>query len=190
MDIILASGSPYRRRLLKRLNIPFTCLSPDIDENPRSGENPTALAKRLSREKAEAIARNNPHSCIIASDQVAVLGDTLLSKPGTEQNAAHQLRQASGKSVSFLTGLCLLTPDHEPVIEVIPYSVRFRVLNDGEIERYIKADQPLDCAGSFKWEQLGISLFASMEGEDPTALEGLPLIRLSSLLRQRGRLVP
>ncbi len=187
MKIILASSSPYRRQLLARLNIPFACISPDIDETPQSGETPEELAYRLSLQKARAIHCNHPDALIIASDQVAVLNGQPLGKPGTRERAINQLQAASGQRVTFVTGLCLIAPDQSaPRTTTIPYHVHFRDLNRTEIECYIDADQPLDCAGSFKWESLGITLFARMEGDDPTALEGLPLITLSQWLRESG----
>ncbi|WP_281646953.1 Maf family protein [Parendozoicomonas sp. Alg238-R29] len=191
MNTILASSSPYRKQLLSRLNIPFTCISPDIDETPEPNEAPIFLAARLSRNKAAAIHASHPDSLIIASDQVAVRNDTILGKPGTEENAISQLQQSSGQTVKFLTSLCLQIPDHEePIVRVIPYQVKFRKLSEDEIIRYVKADNPLNCAGSFKWEKLGISLFEKMEGSDPTALEGLPLITLCELLRENRREIP
>ncbi len=190
MNIILASSSSYRRQLLARLGISFTCQNPDIDETPSPSETPEQLAARLSQEKAAAIAHKSPDSLIIASDQVAVLNNSILHKPVSADRAFRQLKTASGQTVSFLTGLCLHSPSGDIHTEVIRYRVQFRQLTDREIHRYIEKDQPLDCAGSFKWEQLGISLFEKMEGEDPTALEGLPLIRLSALLRKHGLTVP
>ena len=191
MKIILASSSPYRKRLLERLNLTFQCISPDIDETPHPGEAPALLAARLSEEKAQAVAKKHPDSLIIASDQVAVRNSTILGKPGTEENAQAQLKKSSGQIVKFITSLTLVHPEHDKLeTRVIPYKVKFRTLNDEEIARYIKADNPLNCAGSFKWEELGISLFEEMEGSDPTALEGLPLIALCNLLRERGISLP
>lgn len=190
-SIILASSSPYRKALLARLNLPFTCCSPDIDESPHIGETPEQLARRLSLQKAEAIYQHSSYALIIASDQVAVLNGQPLGKPGTMARAIEQLGNVSGNSVTFLTGLSLITPElAAPKLTIVPYTVHFRKLSSTEIERYINADQPLDCAGSFKWEQLGISLFERMEGDDPTALEGLPLITLSRWLRESGLMVP
>ncbi len=189
MNIILASSSSYRRTLLERLSLPFEHASPNIDESALPGEQPEALSLRLSQDKAKALSVAHPDSLIIGSDQVAVLnqqtGEKLvLGKPGTEEQAFLQLKQASGQTVNFLTGLCLLHPEHKKTqTACIPYTVQFRNLSDSEIERYIYHDQPLDCAGSFKWEALGISLLERMSGDDPTALEGLPLITLSRFLR-------
>lgn len=191
MKIILASSSPYRKRLLERLNLSFQCISPDIDETPHPGEAPALLAARLSEEKAQAVAKNHPDCLIIASDQVAVRNSTILGKPGTEENAQTQLRKSSGQTVKFLTSLTVFNPEQDSSeTRVVPYKVKFRTLSDEEIARYIKADSPLNCAGSFKWEELGISLFEEMEGSDPTALEGLPLITLCSLLREHGIQLP
>ncbi len=190
-DIILASSSPYRQQLLARLNLPFRCQSPTIDESPRPDETPKALAMRLSLEKAQAVYCDHPEALIIASDQVAVCRGHIVGKPSTQERAMAQLQQASAQQVTFLTGLCLMGKGlAKPRLTVIPYTVHFRALSSEEIVRYIEADQPLDCAGSFKWEKLGISLFARMEGEDPTALEGLPLITLCQWLREQGQKLP
>ena len=191
MNTILASSSPYRQRLLQRLQISFSCVSPNIDETPHHQEEPITLAKRLSQEKAEVIHKNHPDDLIIASDQVAVLNNQIIGKPGTQEKACHQLQQASGQKVTFLTGLCLIHPNQpQPVTDVVPFHVHFRELSRAETLRYLEADKPYDCAGSFKWEQLGISLFERMEGKDPTALEGLPLITLSRRLRELGMQIP
>ncbi|MCL6268751.1 Maf family nucleotide pyrophosphatase [Sansalvadorimonas sp. 2012CJ34-2] len=190
MNLILASSSSYRRRLLSRLGLNFSCISPDIDESPKPGENPEQLASRLSMEKAMAIREQKVNGLIIASDQVAVLNGEVLGKAGTPEKAFEQLKRASGQIVTFLTAFSIYTPGGIFHTEVVPYRVTFRNLGDDEIKRYIAIDQPLDCAGSFKWEQLGISLFEKMEGDDPTALEGLPLIRLSALLREQGLTIP
>lgn len=190
-DIILASSSPYRQQLLSRLNLPFRCQSPAIDESPLLDEAPEALAIRLSLQKAQAVYQNNPEALIIASDQVAVCHGRIIGKPGSRERAIEQLQQASAQPVTFLTGLCLMGKGLvTPRLATIPYTVHFRPLSLQEITRYIEADQPLDCAGSFKWERLGISLFARMEGDDPTALEGLPLITLCQWLREQGQNIP
>ncbi|CAM3640757.1 Maf family protein [Parendozoicomonas haliclonae] len=191
MKTILASGSRYRHQLLERLNLAFTGISPDINETPHPNESPTDLALRLSLEKAQAISSLHPDALVIGSDQIAVLHGQILGKPGTRDKAIEQLTQASGQRVTFLTGLCIIAPGlAEPRVSTIPYHVEFRELKQEEIERYIDSDQPLDCAGSFKWEKLGISLFKRMEGDDPTALEGLPLITLSAWLRDLGHQIP
>ncbi len=191
-DIILASGSRYRAELLARLGLPFRTQSPDIDESPRPGENPAALAERLSREKARAIGLSlAPGSWVIGSDQVADCGGHLLGKPGTVETACAQLQLASGKTVTFWTGLALVESGSGRFeSRVVRCDVDFRELSTAEINRYVAAEQPLDCAGSFKSEGLGISLFRAIRTDDPTALVGLPLIALSDLLRLRGIALP
>ncbi|MFP4155428.1 MAG: Maf family protein [Halothiobacillaceae bacterium] len=184
--LILASSSPYRRALLDRLGLPFECVKPEVDEAARPGETPEQLVLRLARAKAEAVAGSRPGSLVIGSDQVAVLGDRVLGKPGGETAARRQLAAASGQVVRFLTGLCLVAADGSTELAMVPYSVRFRSLNEAQINAYLDREQPFDCAGSFKSEGLGVALFESMEGEDPTALVGLPLIRLCSMLRAAG----
>lgn len=186
-DIILGSSSSYRKSLLNRLSIQFNTVSPNIDESTLPDEMAEQLVKRLTLEKAKAVAVNNPCSLIITSDQVAVLKGEILGKPGNTVAACDQLSRASGQCVTFLTGLCLLNSySGQHQIDVIPYSVYFRDLNDHQILAYVEKEQPLDCAGSFKSEGLGIALFHKMEGDDPTALIGLPLIRLVSMLKQEG----
>jgi MAF protein len=186
--LVLASSSPYRRELLSRLGLPFECASPDIDESPRQGESPEQLAMRLSEAKARALASRYPAHWIIGSDQVAVLpDDSIAGKPGNHQRAAQQLRQSSGNTVRFLTGLCLLdSTTGEAAVRCIPYRVDFRELDDLQINSYLAAEQPWDCAGSFKMEGLGIALFRRMQGDDPNSLTGLPLIALTGLLRDWG----
>lgn len=181
--LVLASSSPYRRILLDKLQLPYSCHSPDIDESPYTDESATQLVMRLAAEKARAVAVQHPGSVIIGSDQVAVLNNLILGKPGTKENARKQLQQASGQRVTFLTGLCTLdTLNNYAQTEVIPFYVHFRELTAQMIENYIDKESPLDCAGSFKSEGLGIALFEKLEGEDPNALVGLPLIRLISML--------
>lgn len=185
--LILASTSPYRRALLERLHLPFDVARPDVDETPRPGEAPEALAVRLSCEKAEAVAAAHPHALLIGSDQVAVLGGMPLSKPLTHENAVAQLRAMRGKEVAFLTGLAVHSTDTGRTLSrLVRYAVRFRAYDDATIERYLHAEQPYDCAGSAKAEGLGIVLIERMEGDDPNALIGLPLIALVDLLAQHG----
>ena len=187
MELLLASGSPYRKSLLERLNLSFRQASPNIDETARSGETAKGLATRLSKEKAQALAADYPDTLIIASDQTASLNGLILGKPLTELRAIEQLQQCSGQRVTFHTGLCLLNTTigvHQ--LDCIDFTVQFRELNDEEIKFYIKKEQPLDCAGSFKCEGLGIALFERMEGDDPNSLIGLPLIRLIDMLRNEG----
>ena len=188
--LVLASTSPFRRELLTRLNIHFDTAAPDVDESPRQGESPDALVRRLSEAKARAVGA----SCsglIIGSDQVATTGTDILGKPGTHERATAQLRQLSGKTVTFQTGLCLLdSGSGELQLDVVPFRVVFRQLDGERIERYLQHEQPYNCAGSFKSEGLGITLFERMDGEDPSALIGLPLIRLTSMLTQAGVVLP
>lgn len=190
-SIILASSSPYRRELLERLALPFECASPDIDETALPDEPPGVLVERLAETKARAVADRYPRALIIGSDQVAVLGDRVLGKPGSPERAVEQLDQCSGRTVTFYTGLCLLdTEKNVQQTGCVLFDVRFRSLNNEQIRRYLEHDQPYNSAGSFKAEGLGITLFESMHGEDPTALIGLPLIRLTTMLNEAGVDVP
>ncbi len=187
MDLILASTSPYRRALLQRLQLPFRCLAPAVDETPLPGEAPGALAARLALAKAHSIASTHPSCLVIGSDQVASLEGTLLGKPGNHANARAQLLASAGKEVRFFTGLTLCCRDtgfEATVVE--PFSVQFRHLAPAAIDNYLAREQPFDCAGSFKCEGLGIALFQRMLGDDPSSLEGLPLIALTSLLERAG----
>jgi MAF protein len=185
--LVLASSSPYRRELLERLGWPFVTADPGVNEAAEVGESAAMLVTRLAKAKARALASRYPQSVIIGSDQMAVLDGVALGKPGTSERAERQLREASGRRVEFLTGLCVLeaaTGASAAVCE--PYAVHFRELSDAEIRNYVRLEQPLDCAGSFKSEGLGVALFERFEGNDPTALIGLPLIQLTRLLRQFG----
>jgi 7-methyl-GTP pyrophosphatase len=184
--LILASTSPFRRQLLARLQLPFTVEAPDFAEAEAGAMPPHALVRHNTLGKARAVAVHHPDACIIASDQVAVCGDAVLGKPGNDEQACRQLAKLSGQTVEFLTGLAIMAP-RSHFYETIPYRVMFRNLTMDEIRTYVKLEQPLACAGSFMAEGLGISLFERMEGEDPTALIGLPLIRLSSYLRPLRR---
>lgn len=189
--LLLASSSPYRRELLGRLRLPFTWSSPDIDESRLPGEHPGDLVRRLARSKAEALAAAHPGHLIIGSDQVAVLGDEVLGKPHNFERAHAQLSAASGRSVTFLTGLALLdTRSGHYQVDCIPFTVHFRPLDSAQITRYLETEQPYDCAGSFKAEGLGISLFRSTEGSDANSLIGLPLIRLVDMLQAIGIEIP
>ncbi|MCF6209780.1 MAG: Maf-like protein [Gammaproteobacteria bacterium] len=186
-QLVLASTSPFRKALLERLGQLFSTASPKTDETRRPGETADALVKRLSEDKARAVANQFPNALIIGSDQVAVLGDEILGKPGTHERAAEQLTAASGNEVLFLTGLCLLnTATGRTQVEVVPFTVKFRSLTTRQIDNYLRREQPYNCAGSFKSEGLGIALFETMKGEDPNALVGLPLIRLITLLSNEG----
>ena len=190
--LVLASSSPFRRSLLERLGLDFDCDSPEIDEQARPGETPQQLVLRLAREKAAAVARRHPGALIIGSDQVAVTPEgEVLGKPGTRDAAVRQLQASSGRSVTFLTGLCLLNSAsgrHQSGCE--RFTVHFRTLPDAVIERYVDSEQPLNCAGSFKSEGLGIVLFKALEGRDPNALIGLPLIMLTDFLAAEGLVLP
>ena len=189
--LLLASSSPFRRQLLDKLGLDFIHQSPDIDESPLADESPVALVMRLAREKAGALAGSHPDTLIIGSDQVAVIGDRVLGKPGNREKAIEQLSAASGQRVTFLTGLCLLnTATGRTQVACDPFHVQFRTLRPAQIERYVDAEQPLNCAGSFKSEGLGIVLFKAMEGRDPNTLVGLPLILLTEFLASEGISLP
>lgn len=185
--LILASGSRYRESLLRRLGLDFTAHAADIDETPRSHEPPETLAQRLASSKAHALATQHPNALIIGSDQVAWLDGEPLHKPGNFDNALAQLQRSRGKTVTFYTGLCLYdgaTATQQLAVE--RYRASFRALTDAQLRQYLTREQPYDCAGSFKCEGLGISLFTSLSGNDPTALIGLPLIRLTDMLTNAG----
>lgn len=189
MQLVLASTSPYRRALLERLALKFVCDASQVNESPRPQETPAALASRLAHAKAEAVAVRHPQSLVIGSDQVASLDvdGTLLGKPGTHARAVAQLEAASGRLLSFYTGVCVLDMRGHQRHEYLDTTrVWFRPLSGAEIERYLQTEQPYNCAGSFKAEGLGISLFSAIESQDPTALIGLPLIGLCRLLRACG----
>ena len=189
--LLLASSSPYRRELLSRLRLPFTCASPDIDESHLPDEPACALVKRLAEQKARALSAAHRGHLIIGSDQVAVLGERILGKPLDFERAREQLIAASGASVTFLTGLALLNVSSgECQVDVVPFTVNMRPLSTAAIERYLLAEKPYDCAGSFKAEGLGVSLFQSTEGPDATSLVGLPLIRLVDMLLKEGVQIP
>ena len=191
--IVLASTSRYRRELLGRLVDDFRCIAPDVDETPGPGEAPIALAARLASAKAASVARDNPGALVIGSDQVADLDGRVIGKPGSEAAAVAQLAAASGRELVFHTALCVLDTRADAVSASLwsdTTRVRFRVLDATTIERYVRTERPLDCAGSFKAEGRGIALFERIESEDPTALIGLPLIALVRLLREAGLEVP
>ena len=185
--LILASTSRYRRELLTRLRIPFEVVSPDVDETPLPGEAPAALAQRLALAKARAVAVRRPDAVVIGSDQVADLDGQPIGKPGTHERATAQLRLMRGRSVVFQTAVSVVRGDTGFARTLLaPVTVRFRDLTDAEIERYLRLEQPYDCAGSAKCETLGIALLDAIDSDDPTALVGLPLIRTCELLRQAG----
>lgn len=188
--LILASSSTYRKELLSRLQLPFEAISPDIDETPAAGESPEATALRLARQKGEAIAKTNPNSLIIGSDQVATLDGEQIGKPGTHENALKQLIHMRGRRVTFHTALCLLDNRNpgEPVMQIenVQTFVTFRDLPNAELDAYLHIEQPYDCAGSAKNEGLGIAILEKIDSTDPTALTGLPMIALTSMLRKAG----
>jgi septum formation protein len=189
--LVLASTSVYRRQLLDRLGLAYAVEAPGVDEIQQEHESPAALSERLARDKAMAVARRHPQAWVIGSDQVAERDGLALGKPGDHERAVAQLRAASGRPVRFHTALCLCRAasdgamSHRDVTEV-----RFRELDDATIERYLRAERPYDCAGSFKSEGLGIALFESIRSEDPTALIGLPMIALAKALREAGFELP
>jgi len=186
-QLILASTSRYRRELLERLRLPFDVLSPDVDETALPGEAPAALAQRLALAKAHAVAKRHPNAIVIGSDQVADLAGEAIGKPGTHERAVAQLRRMRGHSVVFQTAVAVVcTANGYAGSALVPVTVRFRRLDDVEIERYLRAEQPYDCAGSAKAETLGIALLDAIESNDPTALIGLPLIKTCALLREAG----
>ena len=187
MKLILASTSSYRKALLSKLAIPFTCASPQVDETPLPGETPQALVQRLAIAKASAIATTCDEGFVIGSDQVACLHGQILGKPGNHENARAQLSAASGKTVSFFTGLCLYNAaqqDYHYLLDT--FAVDFKILSAKQIERYLQLEQPYDCAGSFKSEGAGICLFSALRGRDPNSLIGLPLIGLGELFSAFG----
>ncbi len=185
--LILASTSRYRRELLLRLRLPFEVRSPDVDETPRAGELPAALAQRLASAKARAISSLHRDAVVIGSDQVADLDGTPIGKPGNHARAVEQLRAMSGRSVVFHTAVAVVCEASGfSGSALVPVRVLFRSLADAEIEHYLRAEQPYDCAGSAKSETLGIALLDAIESDDPTALVGLPLIKTCALLRQAG----
>ncbi len=187
MKIVLASTSPFRKTILEKLDLPFETLSPQTDEIRLADEPPEKLVRRLALAKAQAVADICADALIIGSDQVAVIEGEILGKPGTHEKAVKQLQRASGKTVSFFTGLCLLNAiSGNYQLEVVPFDVVFRTLTDTQIENYLKKEKPYNCAGSFKSEALGICLFEKLQGDDPNTLMGLPLIRLVRMLEQEG----
>jgi len=186
-QLILGSSSPFRAELLAKLGLPFIAVSPDIDESPLINEQAHQLVQRLSEQKAQAIAVQHPDALIIGSDQVAVLEGTILGKPGNHDNAVIQLMASSGKTVQFLTGLTLLNSNTGKIQSLVePFEVSFKTLSLQQIEYYLQQEQPYQCAGSFKSEGFGISLFAKLNGDDPNSLIGLPLIKLIQLLAAEG----
>jgi septum formation protein len=186
-SLILASSSPYRKELLARLRLPFEAISPEVDETPLPEEAPQDTALRLAQVKALKIAETHPQALVIGCDQVATLGGLQLGKPGNHENAIKQLQMMRGRTVIFHSALCLYNAQTQNMqAEVVPYEVAFRELTDAQIERYLLTEEPYNCAGSAKSEGLGISLISSMQGNDPNALIGLPLIQLITMLQNEN----
>ncbi|QOV77432.1 septum formation inhibitor Maf [Enterobacter asburiae] len=184
-NLVLASTSPYRRMLLEKLGIPFECAAPEVDETPQPGESPRHLVMRLAKEKAQSLAARYPAHLIIGSDQVCMLDGEITGKPHTEENACQQLLRARGTIVTFYTGLALYNSASGHLqTECEPFDVHFRHLSEQEIVDYVRRERPLNCAGSFKSEGLGIALFDKLDGRDPNTLVGLPLIALCQMLRR------
>ncbi|NIF20497.1 Maf family protein [Candidatus Pantoea multigeneris] len=187
LPILLASTSPFRRAILEKLQLPFSCAAPEVDETPYAHETAEALVTRLAIAKAQALAEQWPDHWIIGSDQVCVLDGVITGKPHTEEKACQQLRDASGKCITFYTGLALYQPRTQQLMQCCePFHVHFRTLSEAEITGYVAQEQPLQCAGSFKSEGLGIALFERLEGRDPNTLIGLPLIALLEMFREAG----
>lgn len=190
-QLILASTSPFRSELLRRLQLPFDIAAPDIDESALPDELPATTAQRLAQAKAQIIAKQFPNALIIGSDQVATCGAQRFGKPGTRQNARNQLKLMSGNEIIFHTGLCILnSATGHTQVQCIPTYVGFRDLTDLEIDAYLDKEDALNCAGSAKSEGLGVSLLRYQRGDDPTALIGLPLITLCEMLRNAGAQLP
>ncbi|NDJ58157.1 septum formation inhibitor Maf [Enterobacteriaceae bacterium 4M9] len=188
LPLVLASTSPFRQSLLKKLGLPFIVAAPEVDETPLPGESARRLVMRLATAKAQALAQRYPAHLIIGSDQVCVLNGQITGKPHTEDNAVAQLMQARGNIISFYTGLALYNSyNGELQTECEPFDVHFRHLTEQEIRHYVQTEKPLQCAGSFKSEGLGIALFERLDGRDPNTLVGLPLIALCGMLRNEGR---
>ncbi len=185
--LVLGSTSPFRRELLGRLGLPFEVAAPQVDEARYPGEGPEVLVRRLAEAKARAAALNFPEALVIGSDQVALIDGEVLGKPGDFRRAFDQLRAASGRRVSFFTGLCLFNAaEQRAQVDLVPFEVEFLELTDRQIEGYLRKEEPYQCAGAFKSEGLGTTLFRRLLGDDPTALIGLPLIRLTAMLRAEG----
>jgi len=185
--LVLGSTSPFRKEILNKLGLPFETAAPDIDESPLENEAPAQLVLRLAEQKARAVSDAYPEHLIIGSDQVAVIDNVILGKPRTHEHAVEQLTNASGKTVRFYTGLCLYNSATDVAqSEVVPFDVVFRKLNTSQIENYLLKEKPYNCAGSFKSEALGITLFEKLLGDDPNTLIGLPLIRLVAMLEKEG----
>ncbi|MBS3746924.1 MAG: septum formation protein Maf [Wenzhouxiangellaceae bacterium] len=187
--LILASSSPYRAEMLERLGLAFSSVTSGIDETAGPDESPEALARRLALDKALHVARQRPEALVIGADQVAVLNGRVLGKPGSRERAIAQIRDMSGNAVEYLSGIALVGPGQQR-LDVVSTRLQYRQLRQSEIERYVDRDQPLDCAGGMRSEGLGISLLESLSSDDPTALIGMPLIRIARWLRENGYQIP
>ncbi len=191
MRLVLASTSPFRRTLLERLRLPFETAAPAVEEQPRPGETPAELARRLAEAKARAVAERFSEALVIGSDQVACLDEEILGKPGDAERAVAQLEAMNGRRVTFHTGLCLVNSrTGRAQVACEDFHVHFRRLSQAQIRRYVEKERPFQCAGSFKSEGYGIVLFRRLEGDDPNALIGLPLIRLVEMLAAEGVELP
>lgn len=191
LKLILASSSPYRKELLARLGVQFECVTPDVDEQTLDNESPDNYVRRLSMEKAAKVGENRENSLIIGSDQCALCNQQIIGKPGSHDKAVAQLTALSGQHVIFLTGVTILNlTSKQSSTWVSRFTVKFRTLDQAEIERYLQVDRPYNCAASFKSESLGIALCETMQGDDPTALVGLPLIKVAQQLRVFGIAIP
>jgi septum formation protein len=190
MRLVLASTSAYRRELLARLRLPFDAQRPEVDETAHPGETPATLVARLALAKAAAVTERQPDAWVIGSDQAAELDGAPLGKPGERERAIAQLASMSGRAVAFRTAVAVVGPNDRQFTALDTTTVHFRTLARDEIARYVDAEQPFDCAGSFKAEGLGIALFEAIESQDPTALIGLPLIATAGLLREAGFALP
>ena len=185
MKLVLASTSPFRKTILEKLGVTFEVVSPEVDETALLNETPQQLVERLAIAKAKAVAENMDGALIIGSDQVSVINGEIIGKPHSHENAIKQLQSASGKTITFYTGLCLYNSStNQYQSEVVPFNVVFRELTEEQIEHYLKKEKQYNCAGSFKSEALGIVLFEKLEGDDPNTLMGLPLIRLVKMLEK------
>ena len=191
LELVLGSTSPFRQELLEKLGLPFSTAAPNVDETRGADETPQQLVLRLAEAKARAVAPQHPKALIIGSDQVACVDEQILGKPGSREKAIQQLSAMSGKTVIFHTGLCLYNSQADRAqVACEPYRVHFRALDSGQISRYVDKEQPYHCAGSFKSEGLGITLFRKLEGDDPNTLVGLPLIRLVEMLDREAVVLP
>lgn len=187
MKLVLASTSIYRKGLLDRLGLPYDTAAPTVDETPLADETPERLVRRLAEAKARAVAERHPNALIIGSDQVAVIDDEILGKPMNHERATEQLHKVSGKALQFITGICVYNSlTGRGQVDTVPFTVVFRLLSERQIENYLRREQPYHCAGAFKSEALGIALCERLTGDDPTALVGLPLIRLTDMLAEEG----